>query len=78
MWRLITELRRTIPYTTTGAPTRITTPTQENRARKPIRIRTTTIRITLSQVFPAQVTITTIITTTDIESFLLTSNHLIL
>jgi hypothetical protein len=63
---------------TTGAPTRITIPIPVNKGRRPTRIYITTIRITLNQTFPVQVIITTIITTTDIESFLLTSNLLIL
>lgn len=78
MWRLITELRRTIPYTTTGAPTRITTPTPVNKGRRPIRIHITTIRITLNQAFPVQVIITTITTITVIETLFLTFNLLIL
>ena len=74
MWRLITELRRTTPYTTTGAPTQITTHTQENRARKPIRIHITTIRITIiptttiHTIANPVITITTI-TITDINPF---------
>lgn len=79
MWRLITELRRTIPYTTTGAPTRITTPTPVNKGRRPIRIHITTIRITIIPTTTIHttaspvITITTI-TITDINPFFLTLN----
>jgi hypothetical protein len=83
MWRLITVPPRIIRYTTTGAPTRITTHILGNKVPRPTRIHITTIRITIiptttiHTIASPVITITTI-TTTDIESFLLTSNLLIL
>ena len=74
MWRLITVLRRTIPYTTTGAPTQITTHILGNKEPRPIRIHITTIRITIiptttiHTIASPVITITTI-TTTDINPF---------
>ena len=79
MWRLITELRRIIRYTTTGAPTPITTHILGNKEPRPIRIHITTIRITIiptttiHTIASPVITITTI-TTTVINPLFLTLN----
>lgn len=79
MWRLITELRRTIPYTTTGAPPRITTHIPGNKVPRPIRIHITTIHITIIptttiHIIASPVITITTITITDINPFFLTLN----
>jgi hypothetical protein len=46
MWHRIIVPPRTIPCTTTGAPTQITTRIPENKAPRPTPIHTTIIHIT--------------------------------